>query len=213
MSNSFVFVCSYLVLQLFWLWGAHAANYFRILTVSQMQAQGISKGLPYFMHFGMWNDVVVVHPWVALSIGLFGVTWVTLVPGWLLGCAIAALIISWGANIAWTRHKDIVEAHGWDGRMSLIGMIHIPHMTIIVTVVLMTIVWFCKDQVSWKFFAGSAFLLLGHVCMGFHWPVKIFNSAWNPFPVEPWIGAVAILYSVFTSLGLFFLFWNFLPET
>jgi hypothetical protein len=38
-------------------------------TVAQMRGRGISQGLPFISHFGMWGDFFVISPLAAYVIG------------------------------------------------------------------------------------------------------------------------------------------------
>jgi hypothetical protein len=53
-------------------WLAYRDN---ILTVSQMQAAGIGRGLPFVWHFGMWGDLGLVSPLISYLIGRYLERW------------------------------------------------------------------------------------------------------------------------------------------
>lgn len=199
---------------MFWVAGLVAADRQGMATVKHMREHVSHKGLPYLLHFGMWNDVVVIHPWCALMVGLFGQQWFGGLPT-VGGVAILALslLFSLWANYTWAKQSEIVEAHSYHGRMNLVGVVYIPHMTIIVAIIFATLGWAGLDLVPWQIVVGSIFILTAHLSMGYHWPVKLLNPAWSPFKKqESFIGAAAVVYGVFTSLGLMCIFGYFVSR-
>jgi hypothetical protein len=199
LMSAFNFYVTYGVLQSFWLCGAIAAWWTNMLTVSQMQRYGVQKGMPYLWHLGMWNDLVTIHPFLACMFSLFWAqssrSW------WLLPAAFVGIAISSYANWAWTRGSEVIQSHAGvandkvhaDGHMSLVGMIHIPHMALVIAIIFLTVVGTARGEVPWKLSVVGAFILLAHICVGQHWTLRLLDPPWNPWPAQPLDGALAIV--------------------
>jgi hypothetical protein len=210
MFNVSVFLVVYGFLQLLWVAGAFAAAEISMLTVGQMLASRPgSQGMPYLQHYGLWNDVVVVHPWCALMAGLFGVAWITEAP-WTFGgvCLLSVAASAW-ANKAWVNGRELI-AQGSHGELWAPGFIHIPQMSIILVVIFMTAIWILAGRIPWQLSVGSVCLMLAHLCIGWHWPLRYFQPSWSPFPYDAMTPVFALVYGVLTAMGLFFIFWHFL---
>jgi hypothetical protein len=210
---------TYGVLQGFYVAGAIAAWWIDMLTVGQMQANGVKVGMPYLWHFGMTNDFVTVHPFLALMAGLY-------LSAWARGYWLAVLIVvfaasgyfGWRGNAAWVKDKNIVQAHAQladdkihsTGEMSIVGWIHVPHMAIILTIVIMSLIWIIRGLVPWQLAAGGICLMLAHACTGQHGILRLLLPSWNPWPTQSIDGAVLLLNMVLLAAGLYFLFWYLL---
>lgn len=220
MTSSLAGYVTFWLLQAFWAFGAIAASSVHMLTRGQMMLHGIKKGMPYLYHFGMWNDVVTVHPFLAFMVALCWAQWTQ---GWwalvMAVLAAASLWVSWWQNREWVKDVNIVQAHSElaadkihsTGKMSVVAWVHIPHMAIILTVICMSIIWTVKGDVPWKLASGGVCLLAAHVLIGQHWPLRLCKPWWNPWPDQDltvtfavltvllWVGAACFLLSYFAD--------------
>lgn len=218
MQTNLAFLVTFWVLQGFWALGAVAASSVHMLTRTQMVLNGIKKGMPYFWHFGMWNDVVTIHPFLALMAGLYWAQWTQ---GWwplvLVVLGLANLYVSWWQNREWVRDVNIVQAHSElaadkvhsTGEMNAVSWVHVPHMAIILTLLLMSAIWTIKGEVPWKLATGGVFLFAAHALIGQHWPLRLFKPWWNPWPDQELTLVFALLTILFWILGAAFLFSYF----
>jgi len=211
MADLTVFWTTYVVLQSFWAAGAVAAYFGGMLTVGQMQKSGFKAGMPYLYHFGVWNDFVVVHLWVATVFAMFGAAWMSVLGIWMIPLIAGVALLSTLANQTWVQ-GPATQAHGHDGDLSLVGYLHIPQMAIIVFAIFMTALWIVKGEVPRYFAAGSVCLVLAHACMGDHWPLRLFSPTW----ASPWwqyntmTPVWAAGYAVLMAAALLFFVLHFL---
>ncbi|TSC69100.1 MAG: hypothetical protein G01um101456_345 [Parcubacteria group bacterium Gr01-1014_56] len=210
MSNLTVFWTVYIVLQGLWIVGAIAAWSNNMLTAGQMKKSGINAGLPYLQHYGCWNDSIVIHLWVAVVFAEFGPLWASVPVGFLLVFCVA-VVLSWWANWMWVQ-GSMRQAHGRRGKLTAVGYLHIPQMAIILVAITMMAVWILMGQVEWWLAWGSICLVLAHVCMGWHWPLRLFQPEWCPDELEyDWTTPVfAIGYAVLMAAALLFFSLHFL---
>ena len=211
------FEVTYWGLQMFWVFGAIAAYSTNMLTVGQMRSHGIYKGMPYLWHLGMTNDAVTFHPFLALLVGLYWWEWLGS-SWWLLAAVLFGIATGWYANWGWTRGTDIIEAHRQihvakirsTGEMSIVGMVHIPHMAVMMAIIFLFVVWVAKGEVPWKLAVASACLIAAHICVGQHWLLRLLNPIWNPWPQMDSAMTFGILNAAFFATGFYFLISFFL---
>jgi hypothetical protein len=168
----------------------------RFLTVAQMQGRGVSQGLPFVWHFGMWGDFLMVSPLAAYLVGRYIARWRTFWIGVPLGIgAIAAGVMSY----FYTR-SEVIEAHVQNHQLTSSGMVHLFYMAIAIAVFVQFL--FFTKNVSVRLAGIVSALLLTHVFFGTHMVLGIIEflrpADWYPAqPLESipgWatVGAVGI---------------------
>lgn len=55
--------------------GGYCASLNSFLTVGQMRARGINHGLPFIAHLGMWGDLFIITPLVAIIVSRYSEKW------------------------------------------------------------------------------------------------------------------------------------------
>ena len=211
MSNLAIGITVYAVLQAFWVLGALAAWRGHTFSVSQMLALGVTKGIPYVGHIGMWNDLFTIHPLLAIYAGIYwNQQWQWLTQWWFTPLVAASLAISWYANRMWVQDRNIITTFAGiaedkihsTGTMSSVAWIHVPHMAIIITIFVMMGLSITMGQVAWKFALGAAVLLLAHILMMQHPWLRELNPSWNPFPSMAHQKLMSIAFMPLVVLGL-----------
>jgi hypothetical protein len=165
--------------------------------------------MPYFAHYGMWNDVLVVHLLLALFAARYWGEWVTQL--WvLLPIATASIWLAWWANDAWVKDTSIIQSHAEvaedkihsTGHMSLVGWIHVLHMAIIVTIIAMMCVTLVFDRMPLQLAAGAVCVLVGHAAAGQHPHLRLEDKEWNPWPKMGYEVVLAASHIVLTLVGI-----------
>jgi len=168
------FWVSLIALEGLWLLGAIAAHKGGMLTVSQMQSRGIEQGLPYLGHMGMWSDLILVGPVLAFLVAWYGDQWS--LREWLIVLALG-MAASFFMHNLWAK-DTMIQSQVEGGRLTAAGLIHIPHMAIIVAILLLTA--FFTKGVSWSVYGGVALVIAIHFFVGTHTLLKILRPAWFP---------------------------------
>lgn len=207
-----------IVLTTFWLLQAIAAFSNNMLTVRQMRTIGVKRGMPYLHHHGMWNDLLVVHPLLALYVGENWKEWQQL---WWVLVPLAAVCVycAWKQCHAWAQNPDVIESHTEiaedkihsTGHMSLVGWIHVPHMALILVGFGMILVQILRGTVPTPLLFGTICLINGHIAIGQHAYLRIFNPEWNPWPSSG-LGLLYMAAHVGFTIGGFWLIFRFLLE-
>ena len=205
MNNFTEFWLYYATLQAFWFGGAIAAWFGGMLTVTQMQKSGHQEGMPYLYHFGVWNDFIVIHLWAAAMLAIYAQAWLDYLGPWLILVYTILICLSTWANEAWVSGPDI-QAHGHHGKLSLVGNLHILQMAIILFAIVMAAASILLGEVPWELATGSFCLVLAHICMGDHWPLRLFSVRWTkPWPYNRLAPFLGVSYAVLMAAALFFL--------
>ena len=198
------------VLTAFWLLGALGAWFIGMLTPGQMlRTRGTSHGIPFLGHFGMLDDLII-HPVLALNVGLFWPTWNSADMAMLNYVAwLMAAVAAYGLNQAWakmTAKTGTREAQAHEGVLTGVGWIHVPHTAVILWAMIMMLVSLLFGYMHPLLAFADVSLIAAHVIMGTHWPLKVMNPVWNPFgPArrqDAWLGAACVTLQ---SVGLSFL--------
>ena len=140
-------------------WLAYRDSFF---TANQMIGKGVAHGLPFIWHFGMWGDIFIISPLVAIAIGAFWPEWsarslaISLCIGLILG-----LVFSWSYTLSNTSDA-IVQQH----KLTPCGWLHLIYMSLCIFV--LTELFLFTDRLSGNFLKLSGALLVTHVFLGTH---------------------------------------------
>ena len=151
------------------------------LTVSQMQAAHVPRGLPLLWHFGIWGDFFIVSPVVAYLITRYSGQWrsqsvlLSLTIGFM-----SASLFGW----LWTL-SAIPEAHMHNHHLTDAGAFHLLYMAVVLTV-LLEFFLFTPSVPSSDLRAISA-LLVFNLFLGTHMALGIlkFFVGLDWYPGEP----------------------------
>ena len=219
MGNPLAGYIVFWLLHAFWAVGAIAASSVHMLTRGQMLLHGIKKGMPYFWHAGMWNDVVTIHPVCALMVSLCWAQWRQSI--WSIPFAMLALAVSYFANKDWVKDTSIVQSHAElapdkvhsTGEMSIVAWVHIPHMAIILTIIFMSAVSIINGKVPSQLATSFVCLLVAHALIGQHGILRVLNPVGNPWPRQPFDEVALALSAVFWVVGLVLMIHFFVDKT
>jgi hypothetical protein len=147
----------------------------QMLTPAQMRSHGISQGLPFLAHGGMWSDATLFAALMATIINAYGNQWK------LLQCGVALSIGLAGSSIMhWGVYADNVlpETHVRDGAITTPGIVHFFYMAagIAVTILFYT----CTARLTRKAALSVSALILTHVVIGTHVPLRIWAKLVRP---------------------------------
>jgi len=215
-----VFLIMYFVSQSLWGAGAIAAYRTRTLTPNQMRRKNVHKGMCYLWHIGMWDDVVAIHPYLALMTALLWPLWATISPWVWIIFFLISLIVGQKVQRSWSSNMKVIESHNKieyppngaprpTGKPSAVGWVHVPHIALIVTLGVATLVSSMLGYVPWRLVLAGILLFAGHVLAGTHWLLRYYDPPGNPWDKDERSGMHGIANIVCTSLGFFFVFWHF----
>ena len=139
------------------------------LSVSQMQGRGVSLGLPFAWHFGMWGDVFIVSPLAAYVVGRFTSTWRWrwILLSLTLGLAVA-VAMSWSYIL-----PDVQEAHVQSHGLTPAGVVHLVYMAFAIAV--LTQFLFFTENVPSRLLRAASGLLVIHVFLGTHMALGLLH--------------------------------------
>jgi hypothetical protein len=145
----------------------------RFLTVAEMQQRGITQGLPFIWHFGMWGDFLIISPLAGYVIGRYSDRWtlgpilISLVIGLIL-----ALSFSWLYTLS-----DVPEAHVQNHHLTSAGVVHLLYMAIALAV--FTQFFFFTENISVRVLRAVSVLLFVHVFFGTHMALGILKVIYH----------------------------------
>jgi len=139
-------------------------------TKEQMEEEGVTKGIPFVAHTGMWSDVFIVSPLLAILITKY-VQRIDLAY-WMVGVAVSLF-----------HHRLYVrapfpEAHVAEGKLTPAGWMHAAYMAIAFTVILQFYLGVTPEPQD-VYFVGP--VLMVHVVVAVHVPLKILKPSWFPY--------------------------------
>jgi hypothetical protein len=163
----------------------------QFLNVSQMQGRGVSHGLPFAWHFGMWGDIFIVSPLAAYVTGRFLTSWrfrwilLSLVLG-----LVAAIAMSWSYTLS-----DVQEAHIQNHILTSAGVVHLLYMALALAV--FTQFFFFTENIPSRLLGVASVLLVAHVFIGTHMALGILHLVipldWYPGqPLQSIVGWITI---------------------
>jgi hypothetical protein len=141
----------------------------RFLTVGEMQQRGITQGLPFIWHFGMWGDFLIISPLAGYLIGRYSDRWrlrwilVSLVIGFIL-----ATTFSWLYTLS-----DLPGAHVQNRHLTAAGVVHLFYMAIALAVFMQF--FFFTEDISARVLRIVSVLLFAHVLVGTHMALGVFK--------------------------------------
>lgn len=149
------------------------------LTASQMRAAGVSEGMPFIWHFGMWGDFFVVSPLASYLVGRHAHLW-----------SIRRILFSFAIAFAasgfmhWTYTLGSMPgAHVQNHQLTIAGWLHLFYMGLAICVFVMFLLF--TPRVSTKVLAVASILLVVHVFAGTHMVLGIFTTLspqdWYPY--------------------------------
>lgn len=175
-----VFWITLFVLSLYWVTGLTIAWLQGMATPTQMQEEGIERGMPWFGHFGFMEVAIVVHPVLAWATARMWPLWQHHTAA-VVGCIIVAGYIGYFLQVTWSDMAGSSDAWSDKGMPNEVGVVHILHMSIEIGIMLMILVsaaWYREMPVA--MFLGLLLVVLAHLFMGTHWPLKWWAPPWRP---------------------------------
>ena len=148
----------------------------RFLTATQMTGRGISHGLPFIWHFGMWGDIIVISPLAAIVVGIFWSDWSTrsLMFSLAIGLSIA-ISFSWSYTLS-NGYDAFVQQH----RLTPSGWLHLLYMSLCFCVFAQ--LYLFTTAASENFIKLSGILIVIHVFLGTHMMLGLLQK----FVAFPW---------------------------
>lgn len=167
----------------------------RILTHKQLCEKGGYYGLPFIWHFGMWGDVLLLSPLLAVIVGQYASTWSVQRMGYAAGLGILASV---SMHIFWVRSAylggGLNEAHihyedfGFsdDVRLSVVGWVHLLYMAGVVAIIALLYIW---TPQAIGLMLTTSILMTVHMIFGNHIVLGWLHKKW--FPLQPQKSAVS----------------------
>lgn len=150
----------------------------KFLTVAQMQARGFGfvKGLPLVAHAGIWGDLIILTPLLAVIVGLYADHWSM---SNIVTTAVIGVIVTIGMGFVWVKAAEhgLPEAHTHDGRITVAGFIHAVYMAAAIAVIGL---FFFYSDISQKAATVVAVILAVHVIYGTHIVLGLIAPSWYP---------------------------------
>lgn len=177
-----IFFWTLAILTGFWVLGALTSWLTGMLTPRQMKAWHLEQGIPYLSHFGMLHDLVI-HPVLALNAGMFLPVWLAMSGYSRFGVTFVAILAALGLNLYWgglTATSGVVEAQARDGRLTIVGKIHVLHTAAILWLLGMMAVMLYDGVMHPILGVANIAIFAAHLLLGSHWPLKLLNPWWNP---------------------------------
>lgn len=169
------------------------------LTVSQMRERGISDGLPFMWHFGMWGDLFIVSPLAAYVTGRYWHRWRS---RWMLLSLAVGLLVS--CLLSWTYTLSVLpEAHVQNHQLTATGVWHLFYMAAALAVFVQF--FFLTERVSRRCLGIVSMLLLANLLFGTHMVLGIGKTVvpldwWSARPLKSAVG-----WTILATVALGFL--------
>lgn len=148
------------------------------LTVWEMQSQGISEGLPFVWHLGMWSDFLLISPLVAILIVRYAERWTLskILSSTVIGL-LAAIGMSWVYSLG-----NIAETHIHIHQLTGAGYVHALYMTATITSFILFYVF--TPYPSGRLLLWVSCTLIAHLLLGTHIVLGVINQfvdlSWYP---------------------------------
>jgi|GEM_PF-4278407 len=175
-----VFWSVLLILTSFWLAGFASAWKNEMATSNQTLRKGLARALHWTIHCGFWYLLVVLQPVLAYGAAKTAPQWRDR-QSLVIVCLLVGGIVGYVLQTAWSRAAGSSDAWSEDGKPNLTGIIHIGHMTPEIGIMLMLLLsglWF--QEMSWSMFFGTLAIVMSHLLLGNHWPLRILRPASGP---------------------------------
>jgi hypothetical protein len=169
------------------------------LTPGEMEAHGVTKGLPFIAHLGMWSDVTLFGALMATILKKHASQWE--VTEWAIALAVG-LVVSAAMHWGFYVRGAIPEAHVRDGMVTYVGIIHFVYMAVGLAIVMLF--YTCSANVTTCSVLAVSGLLFAHVVLGTLIPLKIWAKIYKPlwYPVQPVINTATFITLVVVVLLL-----------
>lgn len=142
----------------------------RFLTAAQMTSKGVNHGLPFVWHFGIWGDIIIISPLVAVSIGMFWTDWPvrSLMLSSFAG-SFVAILLNW--SYTWFGGSDaFVQQHN----LTPSGYVHLLYMFLCLSILIQ--IFLFTPNVSPIFLKISGIAVVIHVFLGTHMVFGIIQN-------------------------------------
>ncbi len=143
-------------------------------TVEQMREGGVLKGLPIFWHEAMWSDLINISPMIGIIVVNCSSRWT--VTEWLLAGAIG-LAGSILMHYTYTM-GNMAEAHVQNHRLTTAAIPHFFFMWMAISILLLF--YFRTERQPWEFVWSCSALLIVHLIVATHIPMKVWSPEWFP---------------------------------
>ncbi len=167
-------------------------------SVAQMQLCHADRGVPFDMHTGMWGDLFIITPLMALVVSKYAHFWDNTAMLWAVGAGVVLSLIMHCTYIS--AGNKFPEAHTHDGDLTAAGMVHLIYMGLAFAVI--ALFFFATPHPA----AGDVrlvyALLMVHVVLGVHVPLKLLAPEWFPYHgIWDW-GTFAPIFGSAAALGI-----------
>ncbi len=146
----------------------------QMLTVLQMKQKGVTLGLPFLAHGGMWGDLLIINILLMFIVPRHGNSWSTrsIVIALMIGTTVSVIMHFSYLNIKWP------EAHVQNGRLTRAGWVHLVYMAGIMGV--LVLFYFYTPNPSPRIVIATSALLLVHLVLGLHFVLGLIKPSWYP---------------------------------
>jgi len=171
------------------------------LTPAQMQAHGVTQGLPFIAHGGMWSDATVFAVVMATILHKYASQWparqwgIALLIGTLMSAA-----MHWGVYI----HGSLPEAHVRYGAVTSAGLVHFLYMA--ASLAILILFYICTKNLTPMVLCCVSLFLLLHMIVGTHVVLKLWANIEHPtwYPAQPIVDITTTV--TITTIALILLF-------
>jgi hypothetical protein len=145
----------------------------KMFFVSQMKGCGIDHGLPFVVHGGMWGDLLIISPLIAVIVCGYGNQWTLSQP-----CVAIAIgfVVSAGMHYFLYTKGAHPSAHQRGGQLTSCGWIHLVYMGGALAVLILF--FFCTPNISNTFLYLTSTLLAVHMFIGSQVVLGFINPSW-----------------------------------
>ncbi len=142
------------------------------LTEAQMKGRGITQGLPFLAHGGMWGDFFIISPIVFCIVCTYSCLWR---PEQILFSVIVGIIAS-----AILHHFYLLietpESHVENGYLTLSGWIHFLYVIVVFSV--LVLFYFFTPGMQYTHFIVASIFIIFHVLVSNHLILEIIQPRW-----------------------------------
>ncbi len=167
------------------------------LTVSQMKGRGFNKGLPLVAHAGIWGDLFVLTPLLAVIVASYSDRWSFSAITISVIIGIASTVIMGLIWVNGAKH-GLPEAHTHEGKMTVAGYIHGIFMAAAIAGI---ILFFFYSGISRKDAIIVSIILAFHFIYGTHIVLGLFHPSWYPDRPHKQVTTWALILVVYGLLA------------
>ncbi len=191
-----------IVLNCYWFAGLRSAVKNGMATPGQMLRQ-MTQGLPWIAHFGFWHLLLVLQPVLAYATAEMWPLWQDHAAELVL-CVLVGQWIGYLLQSAWSRDAGSSDAWSKNGLPNDAGIIHIMHTGPEIGIILMLLISAMFYGMSFPLFFGVLAIVVNHLIIGTHWPLRILFPGWHPEKLKQLYKPYTICFVIVVSGALLF---------